>query len=664
VADQMGLAVASSQLSDALQERRGAEVIAEIAQAACSLELDEMLELALGKVLESFAATVGAIYLWDELTGRLTLAAHRGLSARHLVAMEHVDPGEGVIGRVKSSGCPELIDDLNVPAEEVPSIYRDEGLRSMVVVPLRARSLVIGAMALATRVIAPFQPAHVAPLTAVGHQVALAVENARLLRHLARAKQEWEMAFDSIADGIVFLDGEGTIRRANRAFGDFWNVSVKRLIGASWHQLFQQSGRSIACPHCEALRSGAPALAEVHLSISDRSVGLAAFPIQREGLGTPPAGAIVVLRDIGERKRREEEQVRWQVALRRSAREWQHTFDSVDSPILIVASDRRIVRLNRAAMELIGKSFRDIIGQPLESCGTGEPWAKGDKLMARVLKTRTAAFAQSRSETRGKTWDITAALLIEPGSEEDRVILLIRDITRMVELQASLHRSETMAAIGALAAGVCHEVRNPLFSISATLDAFEARFGEQAEYAEYLLVLRRELTRLNDVVRDLLEYSKPPSVTLLPDSIENVVAQAVHSSAALAKQLNVKIVNNIKRAMAKVPMDRRRLLQVFQNLIENAVQHSPPGGSVALTSREFEEEATTWIECGVLDSGPGFQEGDLPRIFEPFYSKRRGGTGLGLSIVQRIVEEHHGQIIARNRPEGGAMVLLRFAGAR
>jgi signal transduction histidine kinase len=97
-------------------------------------------------------------------------------------------------------------------------------------------------------------------------------------------------------------------------------------------------------------------------------------------------------------------------------------------------------------------------------------------------------------------------------------------------------------------------------------------------------------------------------------------------------------------------------VQVFHNLVENAVQHSPRGGAVEVEVAAEEE----WIVCAVRDGGPGFREGDLERLFEPFFSRRIGGTGLGLSIVQRIVDEHRGRIAAANRPEGGAVLTLRL----
>ena len=107
-------------------------------------------------------------------------------------------------------------------------------------------------------------------------------------------------------------------------------------------------------------------------------------------------------------------------------------------------------------------------------------------------------------------------------------------------------------------------------------------------------------------------------------------------------------------------MDRRRLSKVFVNLIENAIQHSPPGGVVTVEGKQVQDGTQTWIQCVVRDSGPGITDEDLPRIFEPFFSKRRGGTGLGLAIAQRIMQEHGGKLVATNNPEGGARMIASF----
>jgi signal transduction histidine kinase len=106
-------------------------------------------------------------------------------------------------------------------------------------------------------------------------------------------------------------------------------------------------------------------------------------------------------------------------------------------------------------------------------------------------------------------------------------------------------------------------------------------------------------------------------------------------------------------------MDRTRLMRVFENLLENAIQHSPRGGQVSVEVRRADGSVDA-IECVVEDSGPGIAAEDLPHVFEPFFTRRKGGTGLGLSIVQRIVEQHGGEVLVANRPHGGTAVTVRL----
>ncbi|MBA2491244.1 MAG: HAMP domain-containing protein [Gammaproteobacteria bacterium] len=204
-------------------------------------------------------------------------------------------------------------------------------------------------------------------------------------------------------------------------------------------------------------------------------------------------------------------------------------------------------------------------------------------------------------------------------------------------LQARLRRSETMSAMGALVAGVAHEVRNPLFGISSTLDAMGARFKDREDVHRYTSVLREEVDRLSRLMSELLDYGKP-----------------------LAFQAGVEIVSRIETDLPELRLDKARLSQVFQNLLQNAVQHSLPGSAVSIEATAAAENEGAWISCAVKDSGAGLAEDDIERLFEPFFTRRRGGTGLGLAIVRRIVEEHGGVISAANRPEGGAVMAVRL----
>jgi len=166
--------------------------------------------------------------------------------------------------------------------------------------------------------------------------------------------------------------------------------------------------------------------------------------------------------------------------------------------------------------------------------------------------------------------------------------------------------------------------------------------------------------RLIDLMRELLDYGKPQPLALAPGALTGVIALAIQACVPLAKQTQIEISNRVPTELAAILMDRQRLVQVFQNLLQNSIQHAPRGSAVTIEAEEVLLDGAQWVCCKILDSGPGLAEEDLERIFDPFFSKRHGGIGLGLAIVRRIVEEHRGEIAAANRPKGGAVMTVRL----
>jgi len=245
------------------------------------------------------------------------------------------------------------------------------------------------------------------------------------------------------------------------------------------------------------------------------------------------------------------------------------------------------------------------------------------------------------------------------GREEEDVLGFVSEqVASAIErkrTEAALRRHERMAAMGELVAGVAHEIRNPLFGLSAMIDALEQRAGGQlGREVNYLGHIRAQIKRLTALVEDLLEYGKPhePNLESLP--VEALLRESVAVSQAQASGGGIELVVEPSGQDLRIKADRKRLVQVFLNLIDNAVQHAPEGSQVRLSTRVDEDPGM--VRCRVRDSGPGFGTEDLGRVFEPFFTRRRGGTGLGLSIAQRIVEDHRGRIEARNASDGGAIV--------
>jgi PAS domain S-box-containing protein len=480
---------------------------------------------------------------------------------------------------------------------------------------------------------------------------------------LRASEARYRTLMQNAAEAIVVVDAE------RKTLVDA-NANAERLFGYEREELLtldpdvlvpeRQPGGAISSEVAgalikEAVEGGTPVAELVHLNATGEErpceVRLVRLP------GSEKLLRISII-DIGERKRLEAD-------LRRAAAEWRHTFDGLPLGVLVVDGDGRVVRANRLAVEHSSRaSWADLIESPLTEIGPGETWMALGELVGAMRAGGRPAPREVTDSATGQTWVVSVSPLATDREGPGRFILNFQDVSETVQLKERLRQSETMAAIGSIVAGVAHEVRNPLFSISATLDAFESRFGETETYERYLSVLRGEIGRLTTLMKDLLEFGRPSEPDLGECDLAEVVRAATLACEPLLERRGVEAVGPDSAAVPPVLADRVRMTQVLQNLIENAAHYSPRGGWVEVSLALTHDGEDEWVECAVRDSGPGFAAEDLEQLFEPFFTRRRGGTGLGLSIVQRIVYDHGGDVFARNHPEGGAVVGVRLRRAR
>jgi signal transduction histidine kinase len=212
-----------------------------------------------------------------------------------------------------------------------------------------------------------------------------------------------------------------------------------------------------------------------------------------------------------------------------------------------------------------------------------------------------------------------------------------------------------MAALGLVVVGVAHEVRNPLFTISSLVDAWSVQ--REGNPAPLIHALRREVFRLKTLMTDLLEYGRARKTVLQPNPLDPLLAEAIAACAAEGSARRVAI-DGPDPSDIVVWMDPRRLIRVFINVIQNAVQHAPEGTHVEVSVQKPTDPAAPRVVVTVRDRGRGIGADDLPRIFTPFFTRRAGGFGLGLAITERIVSEHRGRIAAENHPSGGARLSI------
>jgi signal transduction histidine kinase len=230
---------------------------------------------------------------------------------------------------------------------------------------------------------------------------------------------------------------------------------------------------------------------------------------------------------------------------------------------------------------------------------------------------------------------------------------------RMQRHQRDMLRAEQLSAVGQLAAGVAHEVRNPLTSVNLLVESALRSHNRKPLTLEDLQVIHGEVARLEQTVQGFLDFARPLTLHRSPVPLREVIAQAVELVRARARQQQVEIVLRAPAEPAPADVDRSQLCNVLVNLFLNALDAMPGGGRLEV-DLEAAPEGGAWIR--VADSGAGIPPAILPRLFTPFASSKATGTGLGLSISRRIIEEHGGEIGGSNRPGGGAVFTIRLPG--
>ncbi|TYO97323.1 ATP-binding protein [Desulfallas thermosapovorans] len=244
----------------------------------------------------------------------------------------------------------------------------------------------------------------------------------------------------------------------------------------------------------------------------------------------------------------------------------------------------------------------------------------------------------------------------EAGEIARAVNKMAASLAEKEKLEEELRRSERLAALGRLVTGVAHELRNPIGVIKTTVQLMEKDFAHIDETKEYVTIINEQITRSNRVIQELLDFGKPGKNTLQDAYINALLERVLTFTSPMLRQQNIQLHLELDESVPATEVDAERIKQVFVNLILNATQAMPDGGT--LTIKTYHDDK--WVYTEFTDTGPGIEQADLGRIFDPFYTTKESGAGLGLSISHQIVRMHGGHITVDSHIKEGTTFTVQL----
>jgi signal transduction histidine kinase/putative methionine-R-sulfoxide reductase with GAF domain len=218
--------------------------------------------------------------------------------------------------------------------------------------------------------------------------------------------------------------------------------------------------------------------------------------------------------------------------------------------------------------------------------------------------------------------------------------------------EAQLIRSEKLAALGQLAAGIAHEIRNPLTSINILIHSLRQNISSGESRSEDFKVIEEEIHRINEIVDQFLRFAKPAPPHLERTEVTSIFEEILQLLRPQMEKLRISVQKDF-RSVPLITIDNEQMKQVILNLLMNSIQAMPEGGQFRLEGEVSKDGQ--WVELSIRDSGVGIPPEDMDKLFDPFFSTKEGGIGLGLSIAHRIIDQHHGKIEVTSNPNEGTI---------
>jgi two-component system sensor histidine kinase AtoS len=354
-------------------------------------------------------------------------------------------------------------------------------------------------------------------------------------------------------------------------------------------------------------------------------------------------------------------------AIEESQKRYRMLFESAGDAIFILEAEGenagRIVSANKAAADMHGYTVDELLELNIVDLDSPQAAAESQGRFRRMLDGEwiSAEILHRRRDGTVFPVEISAGLL---EVEDQKFILAFdKDITERKQAEEALQRAEQLMVVGEMAAGLAHEIKNPLAGIKVSIEVLTTELKLEQEDKDVFQRITNEIKRIETLLKNLLDYAKPPTPRFAPLDVNKIIETAIKTAAFSLKSpapgaksrvtKNVEFIKDLSDQLPRTVADSAQLHQVVLNLLLNAIYAIHGDGSISVRTSAV---SNAHIQIVVSDTGIGIDEKDIDKIFLPFFTTKPKGTGLGLSICKRLIEQQNGAIHVARNPEGG----LRF----
>ncbi|WP_281884453.1 PAS domain-containing sensor histidine kinase [Paenibacillus sp. YYML68] len=458
---------------------------------------------------------------------------------------------------------------------------------------------------------------------------------------LAEALTRMSAWIEMINDAYVMLNRKSEFIYVNRAAEQLLGYSRESLLNRGLHTILPEWINSGFYKQCErALEEAVPVHFPFYFPMLDKWLEVSSYPAK--------SGVSIFMRDVTKQKELHDE-------LHMTKLQLNSLIEQAGDNISFLDTEFKVLRVNQSFQNCYGYTEAELVGK-LPLVVPDDLWIESELLLRQALQGRKiSSFETKRRKKSGEILDISMTIspIVGPDGDITSISIVCRDISERKRTEELLRNTEKLSVAGQLAAGIAHEIRNPLTS----LKGFTQFMKTAAEYKDYYLdIMISELNRIEQIINELLMLAKPPQAATFENRpLSPIIEHVISLLESQSNLRNVEVHTSLHKTLPHVYCEENRLKQVFINVMKNAIEAMPNGGRIDISSELIEDRH---LVLTFADNGPGIPPEVLQRLGEPFFTTKDSGSGLGLMISQKMIAEHGGHLDIQSELTVGTTVKI------